>query len=79
LALLEDLGKHRYVEAYYHALLHLSLGDKEKAVNALEQGYAERDGDDLAPINVDPLLESLHGDARFEALVEKVVAPKTQP
>jgi TolB-like protein/Tfp pilus assembly protein PilF len=78
LALLEELGKHRYVEAYYRALLHLSLGDKKNAVAALEQGYAERDGDDLAPIKVDPLLDPLHGDSHFESLAQKIVAPKTE-
>ena len=79
LAALEELGKHRYVEAYYRALLHISLGQKDAAISALEQSYAERDGDDIGVIKVDPLLNSLHGDPRFEALVQKVIAPKNQP
>ena len=73
---LEELGKHQYVEAYYRALLYLSLGQKDGAISALEQGYAERDGDDIGTIKVDPLLDSLRGDPRFEALVQKVVVPK---
>ena len=76
LATLEELGKRQYVEAYYRALLYISLGQKDQAVSALEQSYAERDGDDIGVIKVDPLLDSLHGDPRFEALVQKVVAPK---
>jgi hypothetical protein len=44
----------------------------------LEQSFAERDGSDIGTIKVDPLLDSLHGDSRFEALVQKVLAPKTQ-
>jgi tetratricopeptide (TPR) repeat protein len=79
LAALEELGKHRYVEAYYRALLHISLGQKDAAISVLEQSYAERDGDDIGVIKVDPLLNSLHGDPRFEALVQKVIAPKNQP
>jgi TolB-like protein/Tfp pilus assembly protein PilF len=78
LAALAELSKHQYVEAYYRALLYISLGDKEAAVSALEQGYAERDGDDIGTIKVDPLLDSLRGNPRFEALVQKVIAPKTQ-
>jgi len=78
LAALEELGKRQYVEAYYRALLYLSLGQKDQALTALEQSYAERDGDDIGVIKVDPLLDSLHGDPRFEALVQKVIAPKNQ-
>ncbi len=78
LAALEELGRHHYVEAYYRALLYLSLGQKDEALSSLEQSYAERDGDNIAFIKVDPLLDSLHGDARFEALVEKVVGPKAE-
>jgi TolB-like protein/Tfp pilus assembly protein PilF len=78
LAALEELGKHQYVESYYRVLLYISLGQKDAAVSALEQSYAERDGDDIGVIKVDPLLDSLHGDPRFEALVQKVIAPKNQ-
>ena len=77
LSTLEELGKHQYVEAYYRALLYISLGQKDQALAALEQSYAERDGDDIGVIKVDPLLDSLHGDPRFEALVQKVIAPKS--
>jgi serine/threonine-protein kinase len=76
LATLQELGKHQYVEAYYRALLYISLGQKDAAIAALEQGYAERDGDDIGVIKVDPLLDPLRGDPRFEALVQKVVSPK---
>src|SRR5438876_4254265 len=76
LSTLEELAKHQYVEAYYRALLYISLGQKDQALAALEQSYAERDGDDIGVIKVDPLLNSLHGDPRFEALVQKVIAPK---
>ena len=78
LAALEELGKHQYVEAYYRALLYISLGQKDAAIAALEQGYAERDGDDIGVIKVDPLLDPLRGDPRFETLVQKVIAPKTE-
>ena len=76
LSTLEELGKHQYVEAYYRALLYISLGQKDQALTSLEQSYAERDGDDINVIKVDPLLDSLHGDPRFQALVQKIVGPK---
>ena len=76
LATLEELAKHQYVEAYNRALLYLSLGQKDEALAALEQSYAERDGDSIGSIKVDSLLDPLRGDPRFEALVQKVVGEK---
>jgi TolB-like protein/Tfp pilus assembly protein PilF len=73
---LDELSKHHEVVGYWRALLYLSLNNKEEALRWLEQGYEERDGSNIAWIKVDPLLNSLHGDPRFEALVQKVVAPK---
>ena len=70
---LDEISKRREVEGYYRALLYLSLNNKEEALRWLEQSYAERDGSNICWINVDPLLDSLRGDPRFEALVQKVV------
>jgi TolB-like protein/Flp pilus assembly protein TadD len=75
---LYQMSQHREVVGYLRALLYLSLNNKEEALRWLEQGYEERDGSNISTIKVDPFLLSLHGDARFEALVQKVVAPKTQ-
>ncbi len=63
----------RYTAAYSLALVYLGLGDRNEAVNWLEQGYRERDGFNIGPIRIDPLLAPLHGDPRFEALAEKIV------
>ena len=65
--------KDRYVEAYSIAIVYLGLGDRAEAINWLEEGYRERDGFDIAPIRVDPMLAPLRGDPRFEALAEKIV------
>ena len=73
---LDQLSQHREVVGYWRALLYLSLNNKDEALRWLEQGFEERDGSNISWIKVDPLLNSLHGDPRFEALVQKVVAPK---
>ena len=73
---LDKISQQREVVGYLRALLYLSLNNKEEALHWLEQGFAERDGSNISWIKVDPLLDSLHGDPRFEALVQKVVAPK---
>ncbi len=73
---LDKISQHREVVGYLRALLYLNLNNKAEALRWLEQGFQERDGSNISWIKVDPLLDSLHGDPRFEALVQKVVAPK---
>jgi TolB-like protein len=73
---LDELSKQREVVGYWRALLYLSMNNKEEALRWLEQGYEERDGSNIGWVKVDPLLDPLHGDPRFEALVQKTVGPK---
>src|SRR5256884_3895053 len=75
---LDKISQHREVVGYCRALLYLSLNNKDEALRWLEPGLKERDGSNISWIKVDPLLDPLHGNPRFEALVQKVVAPKTQ-
>jgi len=70
---LKALSKQRYVAAYSFTLVYLGLGDKEEALHWLEQSYQDRAGGDIEGIRVDPFLDSLRGDPRFEALAEKVI------
>jgi TolB-like protein/Tfp pilus assembly protein PilF len=73
---LDQMSQRREIVGYLRALLYLSLNNKDEALRWLEQGYAERDGSNISTIKVDPLLASLHGDPRFETLVQKVVGEK---
>jgi len=74
---LTEARKSRYVQAYAFALTHLALGEKDQALNWLEQGAHERGGTYLCFIKVDPFFDSLRGDPRFEALVQKVAGGKS--
>jgi tetratricopeptide (TPR) repeat protein len=76
LARLTEEKKTRYVSAYNMALMFLGLGDKEHATDALERAYAEGAGNDIITIKVDPMLEDLRGNPRFEALVQKIMGQK---
>jgi eukaryotic-like serine/threonine-protein kinase len=69
---LTEEAKSRYVHAYSFALMYLALGDKERAIDEMERAYRERDAD-VAEIKVDPMLDDLRGNPRFEALVNQIV------
>jgi tetratricopeptide (TPR) repeat protein len=73
LAELEELSRNRNVRAFWRALLYLSLGNRVEAVRWLEQGVSGHEDVDITFIKVDPQLDPLRGDPRFEALVQKVV------
>ena len=76
---LDKVNPDRQGLAYDRALVYLATGNKEEALRWLEQSYADRDGANLSWINVEPILDPLHGDPRFEALVQKVIARKSEP
>ena len=77
LARLSNETKSRYVHAYSFALIYLALGDKERAIDEMEQAYRDRADKDIALIKVDTLLDDMRGEPRFEALVQKVIGPKS--
>jgi tetratricopeptide (TPR) repeat protein len=76
LARLTEEAKSRYVSPYAWAVLYSGLGDKERAIDELERAYETGDTNYLFVVKVDPLLDDLRGDPRFEALVQKVVSEK---
>ena len=73
LARLTEEAKSRYVSGYSFALVLTGLGDKQSAIEALERAYRNGEGNDIYLIRVDPLLDGLRSDPRFEALAEKIV------
>jgi TolB-like protein len=77
LAQLTEEAKRRYVQPYAFAVLHLALGEKDQALGWLERAAQERSAIYFNFIKVDPLLDSLRGDPRFEAVVQKVAGGKS--
>ena len=73
---LDQIAQSQEVDQYSRALVYLGLHDKEEALRAIDRAFAARDGSSLMWIKVDPLLDPLRGDPRFEALVQKVIAPQ---
>jgi TolB-like protein/Tfp pilus assembly protein PilF len=73
---LNEEAKSHYVAPYALALVQIALGDKDHAIEELERAYSEGETNYLFAIKVDPMLDNLRGEPRFEALVRKVTAAK---
>jgi TolB-like protein/Tfp pilus assembly protein PilF len=71
---LEALSPCEYVSSYDLALLHLALGDKDRAVAKLSDAYAEY-ASFLPFLNVDARLDEVQTDPRFQALVDRMNFP----
>ena len=65
----------RFVTGWSIAVIRLALGDKDGALAALETGL-EQHASEVLPLKYDPLFDELHGNPRFEALVQKIVGAK---
>ncbi|MFZ0915601.1 MAG: tetratricopeptide repeat protein [Candidatus Udaeobacter sp.] len=70
---LETRAKQQFVRGYIIALIYIGLGDKTKAIDYLEREYLNHDNIDTSWIRVDPMLDPLRGDPRFEALADKIL------
>jgi TolB-like protein/Flp pilus assembly protein TadD len=68
---LERASRRRYVPAYYFAVVHAGMSEKQPALDWLERAYAERDWR-LAWIGPEPTFDSLRSEARFQALLTKL-------
>jgi serine/threonine protein kinase/tetratricopeptide (TPR) repeat protein len=74
LAELEEISKSRYVSPYFVAAVHLALGDRNRAIDGLEEAYRERSLG-MTFLKVDPNLDDLRADPRFADLVRRVGLP----
>ena len=74
LASLEDLDRERYVPAYNFAIIHAGLQDFDKAFEWFDQACRERSGF-LPFLKVEPVVDGLRSDARFEDLLKKIGLP----
>jgi TolB-like protein/Flp pilus assembly protein TadD len=60
-------------------MLHLALGNKNEAMRWLEKSYQDGAGIDLQGIRLDRRMARLHGDPRFEKLVNQILPPSVIP
>jgi TolB-like protein/DNA-binding winged helix-turn-helix (wHTH) protein/Tfp pilus assembly protein PilF len=68
---LEEGSKHEFVPAYNFAVIHVALGEPDKALYYLQKAYDERDWA-MVVLGVEPRLDALHSDPRFQQLMDKM-------
>ena len=71
LAELRKAAAERYVPAYWFALVHAGLGERDQALRYLERAFEER-STILAYLLIDPRLERLRAEPRFIALAKRL-------
>jgi len=58
------------------ASLYALTGDKDSAFEWLDKAFAERDGEEIALLKVDPSFKNLRGDPRFTDLLRRMGLPE---
>jgi serine/threonine-protein kinase len=68
---LETVARESYVSPVAFAILHVGLGNVDRALDWAERAYDEKRGW-LAYLSVNPMLDSLRKESRFKSLLEKM-------
>jgi eukaryotic-like serine/threonine-protein kinase len=72
---LTDRSKTKYVPSYQFAVIHVGLGQNERAIGALEEAYSER-STLLGYLRMDPRFDPLRSDTRFQSLMSRIGLPE---
>ncbi|HEU4511138.1 MAG TPA: protein kinase [Pyrinomonadaceae bacterium] len=71
---LTQMSVHTYVSPYHLALIHLHLGERERALELLQNAYAIRDAW-VVWMGVEPQLDPLRGEPAFEEILREMRHP----
>jgi serine/threonine protein kinase/Tfp pilus assembly protein PilF len=75
--ILDDLtrqAKRKYVAPYFFAGIHVGLGENDRALEYLEEAYEEH-SNWLIYLHIDPSMDGLRDDPRFQDLLRRVGLP----
>jgi hypothetical protein len=75
IAKVKEQAKEGYVMTYWTSIHYAALGDKNAAFAELEKSFQNRDWF-LPRIKVDPFMDPLRGDPRFDAMVKRLNLPE---
>jgi len=70
-----DRRKREGVVDTHIATIYVALGEKEKAIESLEEAFREK-APDLQWVKADPVFASLNDEPRFQALMKKIGFPE---
>ena len=71
---LNNLSKERYIQPFFHAVIHSGLGENDTAFEYLEKAYGERDS--LLPfMKLWLYFDNLRSDPRYDTLLKKIGLP----
>jgi serine/threonine protein kinase/Tfp pilus assembly protein PilF len=71
---LTELASHRYVAPHFLAGIHIGLGDNDRAMECLEKSWQEH-CHWLIYLHIDPSMDALRSDPRFQGLLKRVGLP----
>ena len=71
---LTELAKHKYVAPHFLAGIHIGLGENDRAIESLEKSWEEH-SHWLIYLHLDPSMDDLRNDRRFQDLVRRVGLP----
>jgi serine/threonine-protein kinase len=71
---LTKLAEHKYVAPHFFAGVHIGLGENDRALEYLEKSYEEH-SHWLIYLHMDPSMDDLRNDPRFQDLLRRVGLP----
>jgi eukaryotic-like serine/threonine-protein kinase len=72
---LKEISKRSYVSSYSMAQIYARLGDKNKALAALEMALDQRDSN-LTYVRVEPAFDEIRSDPRFQKVIQQLNMPR---
>jgi tetratricopeptide (TPR) repeat protein len=71
---LTKVAKEKYVAAYFFAGIHIGLAEDDRAIEYLEKSYEEH-SHWLIYLHIDPNMDGLRFDPRFQGLLRRIGLP----
>jgi tetratricopeptide (TPR) repeat protein len=71
---LTNLAKQKYIAPYFLAGIHIGMGENDRALECLERAYEEK-SHWLIYLHIDPSMDALRDDVRFQDLLRRVGLP----